>query len=879
LFARFLFWVANVNADDVTEHSDRVRYGAIGCFLTVFMAYASYAVFSFLRGAGIDAPTVPLLVVGGAVAGCIVLFDRVIVGMTDAKLDALESKHLELANAESHLLGSNLHPVGRPRAALLVGRVVLAFLMATFVAQALDNQIFRGQIEAERAKQHEAEAKKRIDDPGGPVKRLEADLQAVREARRSYDRARQGHLGDIAEAEAKAVGASRGRDVTGRRGCGSNCKFWLRNRQQAKDDYRRFVAENAANRRRWAKQSRELPREIVRKRAEIEREVRKDRGGLGDTFALFAYIADHPTTAYYFLCITVLLLLFDLAAIILKVGGRRTVYERRQALSQRMAWAGEVAARTRVQAQDLGNLGAHRDAAIAARKALREAIARAPEDEAVVRRTKEMAVKALLEHLAGERQAKRQAPKSRPEPKRTPSGGAPGGDGGGAPGGDGGGAPGGGSGPAARGAAAPDRTPEPRQRARDQGDQPRPSTVRQRMGRWPSRAVDTELKPGAVLVGREGLWLLLRELPRRQQGAHSVVWLARSADGEGGHIALKVMHVPRPTYPKVGSAERSRALNELRIVRMLPESDYIAPIVDTVKDDKGDTIWIATPYYPLGSLHDLYAGAEQPMRDLRQVLAVAVQICAALRDAQASGLVHRDLKPENVLVVKLEARDDIAPGLVLPAIRVNDWGISRVFHSVESVLERSPGGTLWYASPVVRNGGEADARDDLYSLAAVIWFLCTGYPPLYDVLEGNADVDEIDRVERQRAISPRAWDRLDHYQRNVPRALADLVERLLRYDRDARLPAGVDESSAVNWVHGELAAILREAKRSAEESEYVPMVGPSMHSGWMRDEVLTGTRPGAAPETPMSVSELIPLTFGATPATQTESENGTPPES
>ncbi len=103
------------------------------------------------------------------------------------------------------------------------------------------------------------------------------------------------------------------------------------------------------------------------------------------------------------------------------------------------------------------------------------------------------------------------------------------------------------------------------------------------------------------------------------------------------------------------------------------------------------------------------------------------QLCGALQEAHAAGLVHRDIKPGNVLVCRLGGLHDVAKlldfGLVRAAGAGNDdptrltaWG---------AVL-----GTPAYMAPEqARRAEAADARSDLYSLGAPGYFLLAGRPP------------------------------------------------------------------------------------------------------------------------------------------------------
>jgi eukaryotic-like serine/threonine-protein kinase len=102
------------------------------------------------------------------------------------------------------------------------------------------------------------------------------------------------------------------------------------------------------------------------------------------------------------------------------------------------------------------------------------------------------------------------------------------------------------------------------------------------------------------------------------------------------------------------------------------------------------------------------------------------QLCGALREAHAVGLIHRDVKPSNVIVCQRGGVDDTAKlldfGLVLPP--------AGGLESEKLTQEGAVTGTPTYMSPEQAGGQEnLDARSDVYSVGALAYFLLTGQPP------------------------------------------------------------------------------------------------------------------------------------------------------
>jgi eukaryotic-like serine/threonine-protein kinase len=102
-------------------------------------------------------------------------------------------------------------------------------------------------------------------------------------------------------------------------------------------------------------------------------------------------------------------------------------------------------------------------------------------------------------------------------------------------------------------------------------------------------------------------------------------------------------------------------------------------------------------------------------------VSVVKRVAAALSAAHKLGIVHRDIKPANILISK--------DGMV----KVADFGLARDAEPGASISQ--PGqivGTPYYMSPEQAQGNPVDARSDIYSLGAVLYYLLTGRTPFAD---------------------------------------------------------------------------------------------------------------------------------------------------
>ena len=106
-----------------------------------------------------------------------------------------------------------------------------------------------------------------------------------------------------------------------------------------------------------------------------------------------------------------------------------------------------------------------------------------------------------------------------------------------------------------------------------------------------------------------------------------------------------------------------------------------------------------------------------PIQKQAEAVNYAVQIGEALQEAHSKGIVHRDIKAENIMV---NAKNQI---------KVMDFGLAKLKGSLKLTRTSSTVGTLAYMAPEQIQGGEVDARSDLFSFGIVLFEMLTGRTP------------------------------------------------------------------------------------------------------------------------------------------------------
>ncbi|WP_437963335.1 protein kinase [Sorangium sp. So ce260] len=167
--------------------------------------------------------------------------------------------------------------------------------------------------------------------------------------------------------------------------------------------------------------------------------------------------------------------------------------------------------------------------------------------------------------------------------------------------------------------------------------------------------------------------------------------------------------------------------------------------------------------------------------------AVALELCDALEHAHASGIIHRDVKPENVLVELPSDRPGTSWDGASVVIKLTDFGIAKILDAQGVTSTGQVLGSPAHMAPEQIEGGEVDARTDVFALGVLFYECLVGHLPfegknpaqvLRKVLEGAYP-----EAERERPAVGARWSRIvagalahDIAARTAsPRALAELI--------------------------------------------------------------------------------------------------------
>ena len=172
-------------------------------------------------------------------------------------------------------------------------------------------------------------------------------------------------------------------------------------------------------------------------------------------------------------------------------------------------------------------------------------------------------------------------------------------------------------------------------------------------------------------------------------------------------VALKFL----PHHLTANAEEQARFLQEAKAAAQINHPN-VCSIID-IQEFKGEQ-YIVMEYIDGETMRAKIRNAGLKIED---AVSYAIQIGEALAEAHSKGIVHRDIKCENIMV---NSRNQV---------KVMDFGLAKLKGSLKLTKASSTVGTLGYMAPEQIQGGEVDARSDIFSFGVVLFEMLTGHMP------------------------------------------------------------------------------------------------------------------------------------------------------
>ncbi len=197
-----------------------------------------------------------------------------------------------------------------------------------------------------------------------------------------------------------------------------------------------------------------------------------------------------------------------------------------------------------------------------------------------------------------------------------------------------------------------------------------------------------------------------RILEKLGEGGMGVVYKAQDTKLDR-LLALKFL----PPELVASEAEKARFLQEAKAASALNHPNVC--VIYDIKEEKGQQ-FILMEYVDGVTLRKKF---ESKPLSVNEAITYAIQIGEALKEAHNQGIVHRDVKSDNIMINSKNQ------------VKVMDFGMAKLKGSLKLTKTSSTVGTLAYMAPEQIQGGEVDARSDIFSFGIVLYEMLTGQLP------------------------------------------------------------------------------------------------------------------------------------------------------
>jgi Tol biopolymer transport system component len=253
----------------------------------------------------------------------------------------------------------------------------------------------------------------------------------------------------------------------------------------------------------------------------------------------------------------------------------------------------------------------------------------------------------------------------------------------------------------------------------------------------------------------------------------------------GRDVAIKVL----PAAMASSAELRQRLEREARTISQLSHP-HICALYDVGHQDGTD--YLVMELLEGETLADRLGKGSIPVE---QALKIGIEIAGALDAAHKGGIVHRDLKPGNIMLTKA-------------GVKLLDFGLAKlqapaaqsvsVVTSLPTALQESQPlttrgtilGTFQYMSPEQLEGGEADARSDLFAFGCVLYEMLTGRK----AFSGKSQASLIGSIMNSEPAA------ISSIQPMVPPALDRVVKGCLAKEPEERWHTAHDVMMQLQWI-------------------------------------------------------------------------------
>ncbi|MCX6143686.1 MAG: protein kinase [Ignavibacteriales bacterium] len=264
-------------------------------------------------------------------------------------------------------------------------------------------------------------------------------------------------------------------------------------------------------------------------------------------------------------------------------------------------------------------------------------------------------------------------------------------------------------------------------------------------------------------------------------------------------VALKFL----PHHLTSNEAEQARFLQEARAASALNHPNICA--IYSIGEE-GEMQFIEMEFVDGVTLREKTEGGKL---QIAGCVGYAVQIGEALQEAHSKGIVHRDVKMDNIMV---NAKDQV---------KVMDFGLAKLKGSLKLTKTSSTVGTLAYMAPEQIEGGEVDARSDIFSFGVVLYEMLTGHLPF----RGEHEAAMVYSIVNEEP------EPIEKYRTDLSPVLVNLIQRALEKNPGDRYQSMSDMVIELKRLLKKTSKVVRSASQVTHrvgELEGTPTTGEAV---------------------------------------------------
>jgi eukaryotic-like serine/threonine-protein kinase len=293
----------------------------------------------------------------------------------------------------------------------------------------------------------------------------------------------------------------------------------------------------------------------------------------------------------------------------------------------------------------------------------------------------------------------------------------------------------------------------------------------------------------------------------------------------GREVAVKLIH----RHLRDNAEASARFLSEAKAIAKLRHPGIVE--VYDISDEAESERYLVVELVRGSTLRQLLK--RQGRLEPELAAAVALQVAGGLEHAHRHGVVHRDVKPENVLIelpADVHQDADSAPARV--KVKLTDFGIAKLLDAQGVTSTGQVLGSPAHMAPEQIEGGDVDARTDVFGLGVLLYECMVGNLPF----EGAHPAQVLRKVLDGEFVAP------DRTEPRVGASYARIVSRALSRDplqRYASVQAFADALNVelVRLGFSDMEAVLEWLTPSAEYAGFSQRIVPELVRAGLRARV------------------------------------------